>query len=292
MEAAFAYHSFGSKVAIVSESESFGLDEAIEKELQRQLKKAKIPLYLKSANIACDSSGERSTCTFQNGKGEVCELSASRIYRDASFQGNTKSLGLDRIGVKMNRSQFIEVDDAGCTSLPNIYAAGDVTGAPLSAVKAIKQGKVVVEEMLGNEKAAQADFFYLPKIIHTQPPIASAGMTEEEAQKDGAAYRIGRYSLAGNGYASLLDKKDGLVKVLFEEGTDRLLGIHIIGEGAIELIQTGVLGLEMVARDEDFLFPNYAHPSLSESLLEACEDALGKAIHQAPRSGKAGKLKV
>ncbi|WP_433748444.1 dihydrolipoyl dehydrogenase family protein [Falsibacillus pallidus] len=286
LEAAFAYQSFGVKTAIINEDESFGLDETIEKELLRQLKKAKIPVHMGAKEIKIDWNGDRTLCRFVNAKGESMELASSHIYMDEKYTGNTSALGLDRIGIKLDENQFIKVDEWGRTSLSNIFAAGDVTGAPFSAVKAIKQGKAAVEAMMGNEHAAPADFYYLPRIIHSQPPIASVGMTEEEARCERLDYRAGTYVLGGNGYAALTEKKDGLVKVLFEEGTDRLLGIHIIGEGAIDLIQTGILGLEMAAREEDFFYPNYAHPSLAESLLEACEDAVGKAIHQAPKIKK------
>ncbi|RLQ97404.1 dihydrolipoyl dehydrogenase family protein [Falsibacillus albus] len=283
LEAAFAYAAFGSKVSVVNEQNGFGLDASIEKELLRQMKKAKINYYNSVEKIVCDSG----RCNFIDKKGEMCELPASMVYQDPIFHGNTGTLGIDRIGVEMDELGFVRVDQSGKTSVSHIFAAGDVTGGPFSAVKAIKQAKVIIDIIQG--KPAEADFTYMPRIIHSQPPIASVGYTEEEAKEEGISFRSGVYALGGNGYASLMERKDGLVKVLFEEGSDRLLGIHIIGEGAVELIQTGVLGMELVARDEDLLFPSYAHPSLSESLLEACEDAFGLAIHQAPKAKKKSK---
>ncbi|MDV6376968.1 dihydrolipoamide dehydrogenase, partial [Sporosarcina sp. GW1-11] len=129
----------------------------------------------------------------------------------------------------------------------------------------------------------EADFTLSPVIVHTLPPIASVGLTETEATDQNYSIKTSQFPLASNGYASILGKKDGFVKVIAEEGSDLILGIHMIGAGAIELSSTMAISMEMVARAEDFTFPNYAHPSSNEALLEAVEGLTGLAIHMAPQ---------
>lgn len=193
-------------------------------------------------------------------------------------------MGFERLGVSVDQQQFIICDDQGRTNIPNLFAVGDVTGGPFFATKAIKQGKVTAEILCG--KPSELDFTWMPEVIHTQPPIATVGMTEEAAKSAGYSVITGTYPLLGNGYAMFSGNRDGLVKVIIEKESQRLLGMHMIGEGAIELISTAVISGEMVARDEDLIFPTYAHPSLNEGILEAMEDTLGFAIHKAPKKGK------
>lgn len=190
--------------------------------------------------------------------------------------------------MKTDENGFIQVNRQAQTSLSHIYAVGDVTGAPFLAVKAIKQGKAAAEAIAG--QAVEVDLTFLPTVVHSIPPIASAGLTETEARRQYGAVRIGEFPLAGNGYASILGQKDGVIKVISDAATDVLLGVHIIGAGAVELISSGVLGLEMAAREEDFRFPFYPHPSGNEALLEAVEALRAQAIHLAP--AKQGKKKT
>jgi dihydrolipoamide dehydrogenase len=282
LEAAFAYSSLGSEVVILMDKkENFPVDKDIEKELIRQMKKQKIKLIPGVADLSLKEDQTAITCTFRNEKEEWHSLSAAYMYVRQGWEGNTASLGLTRIGLLTDDNGFIKIDQQCQTNLPSIYAAGDVTGIPLLAIKGIKQGKAAAEAICGIP--AETDFTWIPSVIHTSPPIASAGLTEQEAVIQGHSVQTGQYRLNGNGYAVLTGKRDGLLKMVKESESGRLLGMHIMGEGAVELISTGIIGGEMVARDEDFLFPSYPHPSINEGILEAMEDMAGLSIHQKPK---------
>jgi len=135
-------------------------------------------------------------------------------------------------------------------------------------------------------KKSEVDWTFLPTVVYSTPPIACVGLTEEEAKQQYGEIRTGQFPLTGNGYASILGQKEGLVKVISDAKTEVVLGVHIIGAGAVELISSGVIGLEMGGRDEDFTFPLYPHPSMNESLLEAVEALTGEAIHLSPAKQK------
>ncbi|GAA0344437.1 dihydrolipoyl dehydrogenase [Bacillus carboniphilus] len=284
LEVAISYAALGSMVTCVLNDEDLAyLDEAIIKELKRQCKKKKIKLIAGHIEKVEENGPEVHVEVLDN-KGDLQNLSSEYFYSNANYEANVGELGIDRLGMQMDDSGFITVNAQCQTSIGNIYAIGDVTGGKQLAVKAIRQGKVAAEVIAG--QPSEWDEHYMPTVIHSQPPIATVGLTEEEVNKQGLSYEAGQFSLAGNGFASLKGQKDGFVKVIKERKTDRILGFHMIGEGAVELISTGVNALEMVARDEDLLFPSYPHPSMNEALLEAVEAIKGQAIHQAPAKSK------
>lgn len=281
LELATTFQSFGSKVTVVLEDgEDFPFDPAITKELKRLFKKKKIKLEIDCTDVQTTSSDSGVTVTFKNTKGEETTIEGSHFYTTGTIAVDAAALGIDRLKMEMTEDGFVKTDNELKTSIANIFAIGDLTAGPTRAVKAIKQAKVVAELIAGI--ASEADFTLSPTIAHTLPPIASVGLTETEAQEQNYSFKTSQFPLASNGYASILGKKDGFVKVIAEEDSDLILGIHMIGAGAIELSSTMAISMEMVARAEDFTFPNYAHPSINESLLEAVESLTGQAIHMAP----------
>ncbi|MBM7715125.1 dihydrolipoamide dehydrogenase [Bacillus thermophilus] len=285
LEAAFAYSGLGCDVTVLATRDDSGfLDAEIEKELIRLLKKRKIDLHLDVKNIRWHISNNLIDCTFNNANGERREVTGTHIYSQEEIRGNTDGLGVSRLGVELDDQGFIVVDEQCRTNRGGIFAIGDVTGPPLLAVKGIRQGKTAAEIACG--KTGEVDMTWMPTVIHTDPPIAFSGFTESEAKEAGFTIKTGVFPLTANGYASLTQNKEGMAKVVFDDQSDRLLGVHFIGEGAVDLISSAVLGLEMGARDEDFLFPFYPHPSTSESLLEAVEQMKGLAIHQPPKKVK------
>jgi dihydrolipoamide dehydrogenase len=148
------------------------------------------------------------------------------------------------------------------------------------ASKAIKQAKVAAEHMTGMN--TEYNLAFVPQIVHTIPPIAAAGLSEDEARAQGLEVKVGQFAMGGNGYASIIGQKEGIVKVIMDAETDVLLGVHMMGAGAAEMIHSAVTSLELVAREEDITYPVYAHPALNESWLEAAESLAGKAIHIPP----------
>lgn len=280
LEMAVAFQAFGSEVTILLEKEGFGFDSSIEKEIKRILKKKKIQVLRNVHLVEAHSSHDELLVELKIQE-EKISLNATHLLLSLSSIPNTKELGIEKIGVALTETGYIRVNKQCQTSIPTIFAVGDVTDGPALAVKAISQGKVAAEAVAGQQPEYDSNF--LPKTVHFQPPIASVGLTEEMAKGEGIPIKVGQFPLASNGFATLLGKKDGLVKVITQLENETVLGVHMIGEGAIELISSGVLSLEMVAREEDLRFPFYPHPSINEGLLEAIESLNGEAIHLPPR---------
>lgn len=285
LEMAMAFQAFGTDVTLILNEgkEDFSYDSSINRELNRVLKKAGISLVkghkfeeaiLTGAGVSVILSGKKGSKTVEG----------SHLFYSLGVKPQTEHLGIERLGMKLTEKGFILTDQAGRTSIGNIFAIGDVTEGPSLAVKAIKQGKTAAETICG--KASENDLTFIPHIARTRPPIACAGLTEQEASEHGFEVGVGEFSLSANGFASILGKKEGLVKVVFDKNSDLLLGVHLIGQGAVELISNGIQALEMAARDEDIKFPNYPHPSINEALLEAVEVFKGEAIHSVPRKQK------
>jgi dihydrolipoamide dehydrogenase len=221
----------------------------------------------------------------KNQNGETISIESSHFAVSGIVKPNLKELGLDRLGMKLTEDGYIQTDRRGQTSIGTLWAIGDVTEGPSLAVKAIKQGKAAAEAIAGGQP--EVDLHHIPTVIQLTPPVAFAGLSEDEAKEAGYTVSVSEFPVRGNGYAGVTGSPDGLVKIVCDKDADLILGVHMIGSGAVELIQTGVLGLEMAARDEDFSFPLHAHPGFGESLLEAVEALKGAAVHLPPRKKEA-----
>ncbi|WP_226671760.1 dihydrolipoyl dehydrogenase [Rossellomorea aquimaris] len=280
LETASVFSTLGSRVTLVLDGE-FSFDSAITKELSRQLKKQKINVIKDSQLRAVIERDGHLMVELEKEIGETISIEGSHFVMSGQVRPNLSELGLDRLPLEITERGYIRTDREGRTSIPHIWAIGDATEGPSLAVKAIKQGKVAAEAMAGLK--VEVDLQFVPTVVQMSPPIAYAGLTEEEARKEGYSVTVSENPVRGNGYAQLTEEKDGFVKVVSDSETDVILGIHMMGMGAIELITSGVLGLEMAARDEDYRFPLYPHPSMNESLLEAVEALKDDAVHMPPR---------
>ncbi len=290
LEIGMAYQALGSEVTLILDEgkADFDFDQSICRELKRILKKKKINVVRNAAVIESHLQEESLALTVDS-KGKKETVSATHLFVSTSIKPNTDQLGLNRIGVMQCESGFIKVDHQSRTSQNHIFAVGDVTEGPALALKAIKQGKTAAEAIAGME--SESDFTFVPIVAHTEPPIASAGLTEAQALDLGYDMEIGHFPLTANGYSTLIGKKDGFIKVISNKENHVLLGIHMVGHGAVELISSGITAMEMAARDEDLIFPNYPHPSVNEGLLEAVEALKKQAIHLTPIKKKE-RLKV
>lgn len=284
LEVATSFRALGANVTILLERESFPFDSSINREWERLLKKMKIKIY-KQCRLEHIQPEAHAVCATFTTKAERFTIEGSHLFLSSPWKANIEGLGIERLNVNRTDAGFLAVNRQAQTSIPHIFAVGDVTGGPMSAVKAMKQGKVAAETMAG--KAAEVDWTFLPTVVYSTPPIASVGLTEEEAKQQYGEIRVGQFPLTGNGYASIVGQKEGLVKVISDAKTEIVLGVHMIGAGAVELISSGAIGLEMVGREEDFAFPLYPHPSVNESLLEAVEALTGKAVHVPPAKKEA-----
>ncbi len=280
LEAATSFNAMGSKVTmVIDEGNDFGFDPDIEKELTRVLKKSKIKI-IKNAVIETVEEGDGQVTLHLMKQDEKLTVEGSHLLVSLGFRPNTKELGLEALSVETDDNGFLVVNEFSETTEKNVYAVGDVTIGPELAVKAIKQGKVAAEHIAG--KTPELNLRYIPTVVHTSTPIAYTGLTEEQAKEEGYQVSTGQFAMAGNGYAGLTGKKEGLVKIVKDAETDLLLGVHMIGQGAVELISSGITALEMVAREEDLSYPFYPHPSFNEGWLEALESMTGEAIHIPP----------
>lgn len=188
----------------------------------------------------------------------------------------TEGLGADAIGLKMDKGT-IGVNKHLETSLPGIYAVGDVIGNYMLAHVATSEGEHAAQNALGKPKAM--DYKAVPRALYTSPELGSVGLTEQEAKEKYGQIKVGKFSLAGSGKALILGEKGGMVKVVAEPKYDEVVGVHILGPHATDLIAEAVLGIQLEAVVEDFAHTIHAHPTLAESIMEAALDADGKAIH-------------
>lgn len=280
-EVASSYAAFGAKVSVLlSKNAGLPFDESINKELLRICKKRKISVVKDADVVTANELDNGITITFQTNKGVHETIQGTHLFVSEGRKPNVEPLGISRFGIELTAEGFVKVDGTLQSSIPTIYAIGDVTEGPLLASKAIKQGKVAAEAIAGGKP--EADLTFLPIVAHTIPPVASVGLTEQNARDFEIDIRVSQFALGGNGYAAITGKKDGFIKVISDSTTDLVVGIHMIGDGAIEMSASYVQLLEMAAKEEDITFPAYAHPSFNEGLLEAAEGLIGQSIHAAP----------
>jgi dihydrolipoamide dehydrogenase len=189
----------------------------------------------------------------------------------------TAGLGLAGIGVKLDNRGRVEVDERFATSVPGIYAIGDVIQGPMLAHKAADEGVALAESLAG--RAGHVNYSVIPSVVYTYPEIASVGRTEEELKVAGTAYRVGRFPFTANGRAKVNRTSEGLVKVLADAVTDRVLGVHIAGPQAGELIAEAAILMEFGGSAEDLARTCHAHPTLAEALKEAALAVDKRAVH-------------
>jgi dihydrolipoamide dehydrogenase len=209
--------------------------------------------------------------------GQVQTLTGDRVLVAVGRKPNTAGLGAAEVGVQLDRRGFIQVNGHYETAVPGVYAIGDVIPGPMLAHKAEEEGVAAVEHMAG--QPGHVNYDAIPNIIYTHPEIASVGKTEPELQQLGVPVRKGSFPFLANGRAKALGETDGLVKILAHAETDRVLGVHIIGPRAGDLIAEAALAIEFSASAEDIARSVHAHPTLAEVVKEAALDAGGRVIH-------------
>jgi dihydrolipoamide dehydrogenase len=214
---------------------------------------------------------------WRDAQGAAQELVADKLIVAVGRVPNTHGLGADAVGLKLDAAGRVEVDEHCRTSLPNVYAVGDVVRGPMLAHKASEEGVMVAEIIAG--QAGHCDLNLVPGIMYTAPEIAWVGKTEQQLKAAGVAYKAGQFPFMANGRARALGETTGFVKILADAGTDRILGVHIIGPMASELIQQAVLALAFSASSEDLARTIHGHPTLSEVIHEAALGVDKRTIH-------------
>jgi dihydrolipoamide dehydrogenase len=280
---------FGTEVTIVEANNALlaGLaDPDCVQVVARKLKKSGVSVLLGAKAKGWKKSGTGCEATIErDGKEEI--LKADKILVTVGRKPNSDQLNLKGIGLQLDERGFVKTNAQRRTSAPNIFAIGDIAGQPMLAHKASHEGVMVAEVIAGHNRAYDAKT--VPAVIFVDPEIASAGWTEDECKARGyAALKVGRFPFAANGRAVSLMETDGFVKVVADEKTNRVLGVHIVGPEASNLISEAALAIEMGATLEDLALTIHPHPTLGETMMEAAEAALGHAIHvlQRPVLGK------
>src|SRR5581483_585524 len=224
-----------------------------------------------------DKRGDGVVATIDDGKGGTQSLEVERVISAVGVVGNVESLGLEKLGVRIDRGTIV-VDGHGRTSVPGIYAIGDVAGPPMLAHKAEHEGVVCVEAIKGLGPHP-LDKLKIPGCTYCTPQIASVGLTEAAAKAQGREVRIGRFPFAGNGKAIALGEDQGLVKTVFDAKSGQLLGAHMVGAEVTELIQGFAIAMQLETTEEDLMHTVFPHPTLSEMMHESVLDAFGRVIH-------------
>jgi dihydrolipoamide dehydrogenase len=244
---------------------------------RKRFEKQGIKIFTGTKVTKIEKGGNDVTCTLDDGKGKTSTLKAERVISAVGVVGNTESLGLEKLGVKMDRG-VIAIDEVGRTNVPGIYAIGDVAGPPMLAHKAEHEGAICVEAIKGLHPHAM-DKLMIPGCTYCQPQVASVGLTEAKAKEQGLQLKIGRFPFIGNGKAIALGEPDGLVKTIFDAKTGKLLGAHMVGAEVTELIQGFVIAMNLETTEAELMNSVFPHPTLSEMMHESVLDAYGRVIH-------------
>jgi dihydrolipoamide dehydrogenase len=280
LELGSVWRRLGSKVEVVEFLDRIlpGMDNEIARSFQRILEKQGIKFRLASKVTGIDQKGKTLKISVEpaaGGKAEILEADVALVA--IGRVPYTDGLGLAEAGVKLDNKKRVIVDARFKTNVEGIYAIGDVIAGPMLAHKAEDEGIAAAENIAG--KAGMVNHDAIPNVIYTFPEVASVGKTEEELKAEGIAYRIGKFPFTANGRAKVNKTTEGFVKILADEKTDRVLGVHIIGADAGTLIGEVTLAMEFGASSEDIARTCHAHPTLSEAVKEAALAVDKRAIH-------------
>lgn len=270
LELGSVYARLGTKVQVIEFMDSLipTMDRALGKELQRSLKKMGVEFLMKHAVQQAENQGSQVLLKIQNPKKELIELTVDYCLVAVGRRPYTDQLGLSSIGIALDERGRIPVDAHLQTVVPGIYAIGDVIQGAMLAHKAEEEG-IFVAECLAGQKP-HINYLMIPNVVYTWPEVAGVGLTEEQLQQQNHSYKVGSFPFKALGRARAAQETDGFVKVLADAQTDEILGIHIIGPRAADLIGEAVVAMEFRASAEDISRMSHAHPTFSEAIKEAC----------------------
>jgi dihydrolipoamide dehydrogenase len=279
LELGTMYAQLGSKVTVIEMLDQLlpGIDIDLVRIVERSLRKLGVEYHVKSK--AKEFRDGKLYAEVEGGKGMLVEegFAADKVMVTVGRRPNSEQMGLEAAGVKTDPHGYIQVDKKMRTNVPGIYAIGDVVGPPMLAHKAMKEGVVAAEVIAGMN--SEADFRAIAGVIFTDPEIATVGLTEPQARGKGYDPIVGKFPFTALGRALLAGETEGFVKVVADKSSDVVLGVHIVGPEASDIISEAALAIEMGATLEDLAFTIHPHPTLPESIMEAAEAAKGKAIH-------------
>ena len=272
MELGSVYARVGSKVSVVEFLDSIipTMDRTMGKELLKSTKKIGMDFYLGHKVTAIQNNGKEVSLTAEDKSGKKIELKGDYCLVSIGRKPYTDGLGLEKVGIETVKGQ-IQVDNHLKTKVDNIYAIGDVVRGAMLAHKAEEEGVLVAEQLAGQKP--HINYNLIPGVVYTWPEVASVGQTEEQLKQAGIAYKVGNFPYKALGRARASMDTDGLVKILADKNTDEILGAHIIGARAADMIAAGVVAMEYRASAEDVARMSHAHPTYMEAFKEACLSA-------------------
>jgi len=282
LELGSVWRRMGSEVVLLEAQDAFlpMLDKAIAKESLRTFTKQGLDIKLSTRVMKSDVKQGKVDVTFTDADGEHTET-FDKLIVAVGRRAFTDGVLTDGAEVQLDERGLINVDDHCATSAPGVYAIGDVVRGPMLAHKGSEEGVMVAERIAGEPSSVNYDV--MPNVIYTHPEVAWVGLTEEECDEQGIDFQVGSFPFAASGRAKAKGDTGGLVKIIRDTATDRMVGAHMIGPSASELLAQSVLALEFDATIEDIAHTIHAHPTLSEAVHEAALGADGRAIHIANR---------
>jgi dihydrolipoamide dehydrogenase len=280
LELGSVWARLGAKVTVVEYLDTIlgGMDGEVAKQFQRLLGKQGFEFKLGAKVTAVAKGKKGATVTFEPVKGGAAEtITADAVLVATGRKPYTEGLGLAEAGVELDQRGRVKTDAHWRTNVPGIYAIGDVIAGPMLAHKAEDEGVAVAETIAG--QTGHVNYDVIPGVVYTSPEVASVGKTEEQLKAEGIAYNAGKFPFSANGRARAMLKTDGFVKVLADKKTDRVLGVHIVGFGAGEMIHEAAVLMEFGGSSEDLARTCHAHPTMSEAVKEAALGTFAKPIH-------------
>lgn len=279
LELGSVWNSLGSDVVLLEAMDTFlaAMDQQIAREAKKVLTKQGLDIRLGCRVTGTEIKGKQVVVTYENQQGEEQQETFDKLVVCVGRRSYTDGLLSADCGVDLDERGSVFVDDHCATSAPGVWAIGDLVRGPMLAHKGSEEGVVVAERIAGHKAAVNYDI--LPSVIYTHPEVAAVGKTEEELKRESIPYNVGLFPFMASGRALAADDADGMVKILAHAETDRVLGCHIIGPSAADLVQQVALAMEFGTSAEDIAMTIYAHPTLSEAVREAAMASSGRAIH-------------
>ncbi|WP_417308778.1 dihydrolipoyl dehydrogenase [Devosia sp.] len=281
MEFASFYRSLGAEVTVVELLPTIlpVEDAEIAAHVKKRFEKRGIKIITDAKVAKVEKTKDGIVAHIEPKKGDAQKLSADALISAVGVQCNTENLGLEKVGVKVDRGAIV-IDPYGRTNVKGVWAIGDVAGPPMLAHKAEHEAVITVEAIAGiNNAAHPLDKTKVPGCTYCEPQIASVGMTEAKAKEAGRDIKVGRFPFVGNGKAIALGESEGMVKTIFDAKTGELLGAHMVGAEVTELIQGFVVAMGLETTEEELIHTIFPHPTLSETMKESVLDAYGRALN-------------